>query len=91
MYAAVPDPYCYPGTDVLKNKQGFRDRAKLEAFEAEITAQRAIEPVGLAITTIGRFIVTCSRMCMSGRVESGRFGFQREEAHSVTRRTSTAK
>ena len=45
MYAAIPDPYCYPGTDVLKNKQDFRDRAKLEGFEAEITTQRAAEPL----------------------------------------------
>jgi cell filamentation protein len=45
MYDAVPDPYCYPGTTVLKNKLGIADQAQLEAFEAEITAQRSAEPL----------------------------------------------
>jgi cell filamentation protein len=45
MYEAESDPYCYPGTDILKNRLGLRDKAKLDAFEAEITAQRAAEPL----------------------------------------------
>lgn len=45
MYAAVPDPYCYPGSDVLRNIPGLRDAADLERFEAAITAQRAEEPL----------------------------------------------
>jgi cell filamentation protein len=44
MYDAVADPYCYPGTTVLINKLGLRDQKKLDAFEAEITTQRAAEP-----------------------------------------------
>ncbi|MHB8268208.1 Fic/DOC family protein [Bradyrhizobium sp.] len=44
MYDAVVDPYCYPDTTVLINKLGLRDQAKLDAFEAEITTQRAAEP-----------------------------------------------
>lgn len=43
MYDAVADPYCYAGTTVLKNVPGIRDQAKLDAFEAAITAQRADE------------------------------------------------
>lgn len=43
MYDAVADPYCYPGTTVLKNIPGIREQAKLDAFEAAITAQRADE------------------------------------------------
>jgi cell filamentation protein len=43
MYDAVADPYCYPGTTVLINKLGLRDQARLDAFEAEITTQRAAE------------------------------------------------
>lgn len=38
-----PDPYVYPGTDVLKNKPGLRDEAALRQFEYEQTASRAIE------------------------------------------------
>ena len=45
MYEAGQDPYCYPGTDVLKNRLGLRVQAELDAFEAEITAQRAAEPL----------------------------------------------
>jgi cell filamentation protein len=44
MYDAVADPYCYPDTTVLINKLDLRDQAKLDAFEAEITTQRAAEP-----------------------------------------------
>lgn len=45
MYDAVEDPYCYPGTTVLKNKLNLRKQTELDAFEAEITAQRAEEPL----------------------------------------------
>lgn len=44
MYDVHDDTYCYPGTTVLKNKLDLRDPAKLAAFEAEITDQRATEP-----------------------------------------------
>lgn len=43
MYEAHADPYCYPGTSVLRNIPGFRDQAELEAFEIEITTQRSEE------------------------------------------------
>jgi len=46
MYEAEADNiYCYPGTAVLKNKLDLRVQAELDAFEAEITAQRASEPL----------------------------------------------
>jgi cell filamentation protein, protein adenylyltransferase len=46
MYEVETDTtYCYPGTIVLKNKLDLRDPAKLAEFEAEITAQRASEPL----------------------------------------------
>jgi cell filamentation protein len=45
MYDAVADPYCYPGTTVLINKLDLRDQKQLGDFEAEITAQRADEPL----------------------------------------------
>ena len=43
MYDSVSDPYCYPGTTVLINKLDLREQAELDAFEAEITSQRAGE------------------------------------------------
>lgn len=43
MYAAIADPYCYPGTGILKNIPGLREASALERFEAAMTAQRADE------------------------------------------------
>lgn len=52
-YHTEADPYCYPGTDVLKNKAGHRNQDRLDAFETVMSAQRATEPLPL-----GRFSVT---------------------------------
>lgn len=53
MYDAIDDPYCYKGTTILRNRLGLRDQAALDAFEAEASAQRFLEPMPL-----GRFSVT---------------------------------
>lgn len=45
MYEAGPDPYCYPGTAVLKNIPGLRLQEDLDRFEAAATTQRADEPL----------------------------------------------
>ncbi len=45
MYESGPDPYCYPGSRVLKNRLGLRDQAELDAFEVMITTQRGEEPL----------------------------------------------
>jgi cell filamentation protein len=45
MYDAVEDPYTYKGSTVLKNLLDLREAEELAAFEAEITAQRAAEPL----------------------------------------------
>ena len=45
MYEAADDPYCYPGTAVLKNRLDLRTQAELDQFEAFITTQRADEPL----------------------------------------------
>jgi cell filamentation protein len=34
------DPYLYPGTDILRNKENIRDARELEAFERTTTANR---------------------------------------------------
>jgi len=44
VYESGPDPYCYPGTTVLKNLAGIREQAALDAFEHEAMLQRAEEP-----------------------------------------------
>jgi cell filamentation protein len=46
MYEVEADTvYCYPGTAILKNNLDLRNQTELDAFEAEITAQRASEPL----------------------------------------------
>jgi cell filamentation protein len=45
MYDAQADPYCYPGTTVLKNISGIRSQAELDTFELFASAQRADEPL----------------------------------------------
>lgn len=46
MYKVENDAiYCYAGTDILKNKLDIKDAAELAAFEAEISNQRAQEPI----------------------------------------------
>ena len=45
MYQADPDPYCYPNSEVLKNKAGHTDPAALETFETAMTFARAHEPL----------------------------------------------
>lgn len=45
MYAAEPDPYCYPDSEVLINLPGLRSAERLEAFELVATTQRADEPL----------------------------------------------
>lgn len=39
------DPYCYPGTSVLRNRLGITDAARLDYHEREITTQRAAQGV----------------------------------------------
>ena len=45
MYEVTPDPYCYPGTAVLKNIPGLHLQEDLNRFEAAATTQRADEPL----------------------------------------------
>jgi cell filamentation protein len=45
MYDSVEDPYCYPGTTVLKNRRGLRTQEALDQFELAMTAQRSTEPL----------------------------------------------
>lgn len=45
MYRAIDDPYCYPGSAVLRNRLDIRDADRLAAFEGEIVLERAAEPL----------------------------------------------
>ena len=43
MYDATPDPYCYPGTTILRNLAGLLDQDALDQFELASFTQRATE------------------------------------------------
>ena len=45
MYQSAPDPYCYPGSTVLKNKADLQTAEALEAFETAMTFARSEEPL----------------------------------------------
>jgi cell filamentation protein len=36
----MSDPYCYPGTDILRNIRNIQDAEELEAFERSLSANR---------------------------------------------------
>lgn len=44
-YEVFDDPYCYKGTFVLKNRADLREQRRLQAFELEMSALRAEEPL----------------------------------------------
>lgn len=39
------DPYVYPGTNILRNKFGIEDAAKLEETEQEFVTLRSLQPI----------------------------------------------
>jgi hypothetical protein len=45
MYDAIADPYCYPGTTVLKNIPDLRSQEDLDRFETAATGRRLLEPL----------------------------------------------
>ncbi len=45
MYATTDDPYCYPGSAVLRNIPGHRKQKLLDQFELAMTTQRFDEPL----------------------------------------------
>jgi cell filamentation protein len=47
------DPYAYPGSEVLRNKPGFRDARQLQDFEYRRTVQRGLELIEQPVR--GRF------------------------------------
>jgi cell filamentation protein len=47
-------PYCYPGSDVLRNKEDIRDSDELEAFERTASGRRLeMLPSNLPISVVG--------------------------------------
>lgn len=55
MYAAVPDPYCYPNSTVLKNLRNLRTQTALDRFEAVMTAWRSKQPMPLGRLSVSHY------------------------------------
>ena len=56
VYTTVQSLYCYPDSDVLKNKLNIRNREELKQAEEEITALKQYMPMESPIK--GRFTKT---------------------------------
>ena len=54
MYDAVADPYCYPGTIVLKNLLDIRDQETLDEFEADYISFYSSPPQSIANACLWR-------------------------------------
>jgi cell filamentation protein len=55
MYDAIEDPYCYPGTTVLKNRAGHLTQRALTQFETAMSAQRADEPLPIGRLSVHHY------------------------------------
>ena len=55
MYDAIEDPYCYPGTTVLKNRAGHRTQRALTQFETAMSAQCADEPLPNGLLSVRHY------------------------------------
>ncbi len=44
-YTSIDDPYCYPGSSVLKNKQGYQFQDALDVLERNVTRLKSELPL----------------------------------------------
>jgi cell filamentation protein len=73
LYDSTPDPYCYPGTAVLKNRANIRDQAELDAFEHEAMLQRAEEPYPVGRLSVSHFKAIHRHLFQDVYAWAGRF------------------
>ena len=52
----MPDPYCYRGSTVLRNRLGLRDQVALDAYEAELVTQRLAEPLPAGRLSVSHYL-----------------------------------
>ncbi len=71
------DPYCWPGSDCLKNKLGISDIKQLNEVESrlasirEVQASRMILPGNYGLEHLQDFTDTSSRPCTRGPEKPG--------------------
>ena len=54
-YRSTDDPYCHPGSGVLRNKAGATDQAALDALEKHLTSIRFEEPLPEGLLDTGHY------------------------------------
>lgn len=83
-YRTIPDPYCYPGTSILKNKLNLRSAPELDAFEAEITMERAREPLPRGRLSVSHYKAIHHHLFQDVYSWAGRFRSVRIHKNSST-------
>jgi cell filamentation protein len=73
VYASTPDPYCYPGTPVLKNRANLRDQVTLDAYEHEAMMQRAEEGYPAGRLSVSHFKALHKHLFQDVYFWAGRF------------------
>lgn len=73
IYDAVSDPYCYPGTTVLKNIADLRTQPELDRFETVMTAQRTDEPLPPGRLSVVQYRAIHHHLFQDVYVWAGRF------------------
>jgi len=73
MYDAQPDPYCYPGTTVLKNIPGLRTRRALEKFELVASTQRSDEPLPAGRLSVAHYRAIHHHLFQDVYIWAGKF------------------
>jgi cell filamentation protein len=66
-------PYCYPGSSVLRNRLDISDAEALEAFETEITAARAEEPLPVGRLSVAHYRAIHRHLFQDVYAWAGRF------------------
>jgi cell filamentation protein len=72
-YDAAPDPYCYPGSTVLRNRADIREQAALDVFEHEAMLQRAEEAYPAGRLTISHYRAIHRHLFQDVYAWAGRF------------------
>ena len=73
MYKAEPDPYCYPNSEVLRNKAGHTTASDLEAFEAAMTFARSEEPLPRGLLSVTHYCAVHHHLFQDVYDWAGRF------------------
>lgn len=55
MYETDQDPYCYPGTSVLKNRQNLQSQTELDKFEAVMVHEQSMKPLPVGSFTVRHY------------------------------------